>query len=89
MGIVRAQAAPERDPAPTNRFGLSEREAEVMDLISQGRSNHEIAAHLVLAEKTIKNHVNRIYAKLGVTSRAAAVATWLGTASGASGGIRG
>jgi ATP/maltotriose-dependent transcriptional regulator MalT len=63
-------------------FGLSAREAEVMSLIAGGRSNGEIATHLVLAEKTVKNHVNRIYAKLGVGSRHAAIACWLGTANG-------
>jgi DNA-binding NarL/FixJ family response regulator len=63
-------------------FGLSGREVEVMDLISQGRSNGEIAAELFVSEKTVKNHVNRIYAKLGVPSRGAAIARWLGTASG-------
>ena len=36
-----------------------------MSLIAEGHSNGEIAAQLVLAEKTVKNHVNRIYAKLG------------------------
>ncbi|MEV4007139.1 response regulator [Actinomadura sp. NPDC049753] len=62
------------------RFGLSARELDVMRLIVQGRTNVEIAGHLFLAEKTVKNHVNRIYAKLGVTSRAAAIAQWMGTA---------
>jgi DNA-binding NarL/FixJ family response regulator len=62
------------------RFDLSAREAEVMRLIVQGHSNNEIAGRLFLAEKTVKNHVNRIYAKLGVASRGAAIAQWLGTA---------
>src|SRR5437764_6320974 len=57
-------------------LGLSSREAEVMSLIAQGHSNGEIAARLVLAEKTVKNHVNRIYAKLGAESRAAAIVRW-------------
>ncbi|ACY96836.1 MULTISPECIES: response regulator transcription factor [Thermomonospora] len=60
------------------RHGLSAREAEVMDLIATGRSNGEIARQLFLSEKTVKNHVNRIYAKLGVTSRASAIALWRG-----------
>ncbi|MQA85136.1 MAG: response regulator [Streptosporangiales bacterium] len=62
-------------------LGLSVREAEVMDLIARGRSNGEIARELFLSEKTVKNHVNRIYAKLSVESRGAAIARWLGTAS--------
>ena len=57
-------------------LGLSLREAEIMTLIADGRSNGEIAAQLVLAEKTVKNHVNRIYAKLGAESRAAAIVRW-------------
>ncbi|WP_018655763.1 response regulator [Actinomadura flavalba] len=65
--------------APRDRFGLSEREAEVMELIVRGHANGEIAGRLFLAEKTVKNHVNRIYTKLAVTSRAAAIAEWLGT----------
>lgn len=58
-------------------FGLSARETEIMTLIAGGRTNGEIAAHLFLAEKTVKNHVRRIYSKLGVHSRPAAIAHWL------------
>jgi DNA-binding NarL/FixJ family response regulator len=47
-----------------------------MSLIAAGHSNGEIAARLVLAEKTVKNHVNRIYAKLGAESRTAAIGRW-------------
>jgi DNA-binding NarL/FixJ family response regulator len=60
-------------------FGLSDRQAELMDLIAQGRTNAEIAATLYLAEKTVKNHVNAIFGKLVVTNRAEAIAVWLGT----------
>ena len=66
------------EPADTTPdLGLSAREAEVMSLIATGQTNGEIAARLFLAEKTVKNHVNRIYAKLGVDSRHAAIAEWL------------
>lgn len=92
VGAVRQEKASQIPPEPPEaqdsaaqdqgRFGLSAREAEVMRLIVQGRSNSEIAGQLFLAEKTVKNHVNRIYAKLGVTSRGAAIAQWLGTAPG-------
>ena len=58
---------------------LSARELEVMSLIAGGHTNGEIAAHLFLAEKTVKNHVRRIYSKLGVDSRPAAIAHWLAT----------
>ena len=67
-------ASPEDAPD----LGLSAREAEIMSLIAGGRTNGEIAAQLFLAEKTVKNHVNRIYAKLGVGSRDAAITQWRG-----------
>ena len=55
---------------------LSKREAEVMDLIATGQSNSQIAQRLFLSEKTVKNHVNRNYAKLGVDSRVRAIGLW-------------
>ena len=64
-------------------LGLSVREAEIMSLIADGHSNGEIAAQLVLAEKTVKNHVNRIYAKLGAESRAVAIVRWTAAGDGA------
>jgi DNA-binding CsgD family transcriptional regulator len=66
--------SPDDAPGP----GLSARETEIMSLIAGGRTNGEIAAQLFLAEKTVKNHVNRIYAKLGVGSRDAAITQWQG-----------
>lgn len=63
-------------PQPSRVAGLSSREAEIMALIAAGHSNGQIAERLVLAEKTVKNHVNRIYAKLGVGSRLAAISCW-------------
>jgi len=62
-------------------LGLSDREAQVMDRMVTGLTNGEIATALFLSEKTVKNHVNRIYAKLGVEARAAAIALWLGTSA--------
>ncbi|AFM16582.1 HD-GYP domain-containing protein [Mycolicibacterium chubuense NBB4] len=49
--------------------GLTAREVEVLRLVAQGRSNREIAAELFIAEKTARNHVERVYAKLGVSNR--------------------
>ncbi|MGO8886949.1 MAG: helix-turn-helix domain-containing protein [Streptosporangiaceae bacterium] len=63
-------------PDEPHRGGLSSREAQVMSLIAAGHSNGQIAAHLVLTEKTVKNHVNRIYAKLGAGSRLDAISRW-------------
>ncbi|MFC9645724.1 response regulator [Streptomyces mirabilis] len=61
-------------------FGLSSREVEVMDLIASGMSNRQIAAACFISEKTVKNHINRIFAKLHSSSRSEAIAHWLGTA---------
>lgn len=66
-------------------YGLSSREVEVMDLIASGMSNQQIAATCFISEKTVKNHINRIFAKLHSSSRSEAIATWLGTARGGGG----
>jgi HD-GYP domain-containing protein (c-di-GMP phosphodiesterase class II) len=49
--------------------GLTRREAEVLLYVAQGRSNREIASALWISEKTVRNHVERIYAKIGVSNR--------------------
>ncbi|WUW19071.1 response regulator transcription factor [Streptomyces sp. NBC_01465] len=61
-------------------FGLSSREVEVMNLIASGMNNQQIAATCFISEKTVKNHINRIFAKLHAVSRSEAIAVWLGTA---------
>lgn len=53
--------------------GLSARETEVIELLSAGLTNREIAARLILSVRTIDRHVSRIFEKLGVGSRTAAV----------------
>ncbi|MFI9600620.1 response regulator [Streptomyces sp. NPDC052043] len=70
-----------------SRFQLSAREAEIMDLIATGMTNQQIAATCFISEKTVKNHINRIFAKLHSTSRAEAAAKWLGTAPGSTRGL--
>ena len=52
---------------------LTEREREVLELVAQGRSNTAIAARLSLSQKTIRNHVSNILAKLQVADRAQAI----------------
>lgn len=54
--------------------GLTRREAEVLRLVAAGGTNRDIAHDLVISEHTVARHLNNIYAKLGVTSRAAATA---------------
>ncbi|WP_433260492.1 response regulator [Actinosynnema sp. CS-041913] len=83
---VRAAAAGHTALAPAvadrliNRLrtpgtGLTRREAEVLALVADGLSNQAVGARLHLTEGTVKSHLARIYTKLGVNSRTAAVAT--------------
>ena len=57
-----------------NAHPLTRRELEVLRLVARGMSNQEIAATLVLSEHTVHRHVSNVLGKLGVSSRAAAVA---------------
>ena len=52
---------------------LTERENEILALIAQGISNHEIAQQLNISLKTVRNHVSNIYNKMQVTDRVQAV----------------
>jgi DNA-binding NarL/FixJ family response regulator len=54
--------------------GLSRRELEVLRLVAAGKSNRDIAAALVISEHTVARHVQNVFAKLRVSSRAAATA---------------
>ena len=71
MALVRGEAEDD-----DKRRVLSAREREVMELVVSGLSNPVIAERMFVSEKTVKNHINRIYAKLGAANRAEAVATW-------------
>ena len=80
----RQRAQPARDPEPVrgpgvrpgpngngrrNEYSLTQREHDILVLLSEGRSNREIAQHLYLSEKTVKAHLAAIFRKLGVTNR--------------------
>ncbi|MBT2458342.1 response regulator transcription factor [Streptomyces sp. ISL-86] len=87
LAELRASSHPQRTVAQSSErllnhrvFGLSSREEEVMDLIASGMSNQQIAATCFISEKTVKNHINRIFAKLQSGTRSEAIARWLGTA---------
>ncbi len=54
---------------------LTRREEEILRLVQRGRTNREIARETGLEEKTVKNHLNNIYSKLGLASRTEAMAT--------------
>ncbi len=80
LNALRTAAADAQRPhgLRAGNHGLSTRQVEVMDLIASGKGNREIANELFVAEKTVKNHINQIFAALGVSSRTEAVARWLG-----------
>ncbi len=66
-------AAGHRAPARRNwPAGLTAREVEVLGLLARGQTNRQIAQHLVVSAKTVSNHVEHLYLKIGVRSRAAA-----------------
>ncbi|WP_428340007.1 LuxR C-terminal-related transcriptional regulator [Mycobacterium sp.] len=68
----RARGAPGQD-WPGRSEGLSEREAEILALITQGKSNADVARLTYLSPNTVKSYIRTIYRKLGVDSRTQAV----------------
>jgi DNA-binding NarL/FixJ family response regulator len=68
-----ASSAPGDRPVPADRYGLTAREVEVLRLIADGRSNPGIAEALYISPRTAQTHVQNIFTKLGVGSRAEAV----------------
>jgi DNA-binding NarL/FixJ family response regulator len=79
--LARLGAAPDLErlerlarPDAAGTAGLTERELEVLRLLAAGKTNAAIGSALHLAAKTVDRHVSNIYAKLGVSSRAAATA---------------
>jgi len=86
LGIRSITAGP-RPATRAHPLGLTRREHEVLDLISAGHTNAEIAAKLVLSTRTVDHHVSAVLAKLGAPTRgaAAAYAARLGLTSAAEG----
>ncbi|WP_285472075.1 LuxR C-terminal-related transcriptional regulator [Actinoplanes sp. NBRC 101535] len=79
--LPKARTAAAQDTAPrasaTDATAvLSPREAQVLESIGRGLDNTAIATHLRIQRKTVKNHVNRIFAKLGARNRVEAVLIW-------------
>jgi DNA-binding NarL/FixJ family response regulator len=58
-----------RHPEPDQLAGLTEQERRILDLISEGMTNRQIGERLFLAEKTVKNYVSNLLAKLGMSRR--------------------
>ena len=71
---VRLAVRRMRESEPGAIAELTPREREILDLIGDGRSNRQIAAELFLAEKTVKNYVSNLLAKLGMQRRSEAAA---------------
>jgi DNA-binding CsgD family transcriptional regulator len=67
--------APSRAPRPTHPGGLTGREVEVLHLAARGLTTREIAGRLFISPKTADHHIQHVYAKIGVSTRAAA-ALW-------------
>jgi DNA-binding CsgD family transcriptional regulator len=84
ISAVATAAAPPQAADEVQRFGLTNRELEVLAMVADGRTNPEIAKSLVISPKTASVHVSNILAKLGVASRveAATLAHRLGLAAG-------
>ncbi|GAA1255432.1 response regulator transcription factor [Streptomyces javensis] len=76
MSTLRGDTAPQ-EPRDEVLAGLSPREREILVLIGDGLTNRQIGKRLFLSEKTVKNHISRLLAKLGVERRiqAAVLAT--------------
>ncbi len=72
--VLAPQTAPKPDPVPQTESTLTERELEVLQSAARGQRNKEIAYKLGITERTVKAHLQSVYQKYGVDSRAAAVA---------------
>jgi DNA-binding NarL/FixJ family response regulator len=75
---LRRAPGPANDEAEAGLGALTAREREVLNLLARGLSNRDIAEELVITNKTVKNHLSRIYEKIGAHSRSEAIAMWLG-----------
>jgi DNA-binding NarL/FixJ family response regulator len=72
------EQAVERQQAGRTTAGLTDRETQILDLVGAGLGNADIAGRLGLSEKTVKNHLTNVFAKLGVRSRTEALIWWQG-----------
>lgn len=75
--MARLRGGGQEEQQPDGLQGLTDRERDILALIGEGLTNRQIGQRLYLAEKTVKNHISRLLAKLGVERRiqAAVIAT--------------
>jgi DNA-binding CsgD family transcriptional regulator len=72
VDLAKTAASP--TSAQGNAGGLTDRECQVLRLVAAGKTNREVAAELAISEHTVSRHLQNMFMKLGVTSRAAATA---------------
>ncbi|GGV00059.1 DNA-binding response regulator [Streptomyces litmocidini] len=89
--MARLRGGSPREERPQGLPGLTDREREILALVGEGLTNRQIGKRLYLAEKTVKNNISRLLAKLGVERRvqAAVIATQALAAHGDQGGSAG
>lgn len=74
LSVQAAAPLPKKDASPPDPLQLTPRELEVLRAAAAGERNKEIALRLKISPRTVKAHLTSVYNKLGVNSRAAAVA---------------
>jgi DNA-binding NarL/FixJ family response regulator len=74
MPVIAAGILAESGRVASETSELTKRELEILTLVQRGRRNREIAQEMRIEEKTVKNHINSIYSKLGIASRVEAMA---------------
>ena len=75
--LRRIKCLPPSEGTATGVDSLSDREQDVLNWVSRGKSNEEIGTILGISRNTVKNHLKRIFAKIGVTARSQAVRVYL------------
>ena len=75
MPVIASSILAESGRIAAGTSALTKREFEILKLVQHGRRNREIAEEMQIEEKTVKNHINSIYSKLAIASRAEAMAT--------------
>jgi DNA-binding NarL/FixJ family response regulator len=70
--VISAAGGTSAPTGPANPGGLTDREVEVLGLLARGHTNRKVGELLYISPKTVGRHVENIYAKIGVSTRAGA-----------------